>query len=72
MEQVEHIPRRLYTHSGMLYSLNGDSSISIWNIMNGKVLMNLYVFEDLSWVVSFTDGTYYATREANQWINKLN
>lgn len=72
MEQVEHIPRRLYTHSGMLYSLNGDSSISIWNIMNGKVLMNLYVFEDLSWVVSFTDGTYYATREADQWINKLN
>ena len=71
MEQVEHIPRSLYAHSGMLYSLNGDSSISIWNIMNGKVLMNLYVFEDLSWVVSFTDGTYHATREANQWINRL-
>jgi len=69
LDQVEHIPRRLYTHSSMLYSLNGDSSISIWNTRNGRLLMNIYVFEDLSWVVSFADGRFHATNEAYKWIH---
>ena len=71
MEQVEHIPRNLHAHSGMLYSLNGDSSISIWNTVDGRVLMNLYVFEDLSWVISFADGKYHAASGANRWFHQL-
>lgn len=68
MEKVEHIPRLLHTHEGRLFSLNGDSSISIWNVSNGKLQMTLNVFKDLSWTVSFADGSFYATDEARRWI----
>jgi len=71
LDQVEHIPRKLQTHSGTLYSLNGDSSISMWNTRSGKLSMNLYVFKDLSWVISYSNGDYYAESEAVQYIHKL-
>jgi WD40 repeat protein len=69
MEKVEHIPRLLRIHAGRLFSLNGDSSISIWDVESGKLEMTLHVFKDLSWIVSFSDGSYYATAEARRWIH---
>lgn len=70
MQKVEHIPRKLYTHAGLLYSLNGDSSISVWDIDHGKLLMTLYMFENSSWAITFSDGSYYATDDAEQWIHQ--
>ncbi len=71
LEKVEHIPRNLYIHAGMLYSLNSDSSISVWDIQHGKLLMTIYLFENLSWAITFSDGSYYATEGAEQWINRI-
>lgn len=71
LEKVEHIPRKLYTHAGMLYSLNGDSSISVWDIDHGKLLMTLYLFENSSWAITFSDGSFYATDGAKQWIHQI-
>ena len=71
MEKVEHIPRKLYTHAGLLYSLNGDSSISVWDIDHGKLLMTLYLFDNSSWAITFSDGSYYATEGADQWIHQI-
>lgn len=71
MEKVEHIPRELYTHNGRLYSLNGDSSISIWDTSSGKLQMTLNVFKDLSWGISFADGNYFATEDAREWIHTV-
>ncbi len=70
LQKVEHIPRKLYTHAGLLYSLNGDSSISVWDIDHGKLLMTLYMFENSSWAITFSDGSYYATEGADQWIHQ--
>lgn len=71
LEKVEHIPRNLYIHAGMLYSLNSDSSISVWDIQHGKLLMTIYLFENLSWAITFSDGSYYATEGAEQWIHHI-
>lgn len=68
LQKVEHIPRKLYTHAGLLYSLNGDSSISVWDIDHGKLLMTLYMFDNSSWAITFSDGSYYAADGAEQWI----
>ncbi len=71
LEKVEHIPRTLYTHAGMLFSLNGDSSVSVWDINHGKLLMTLYLFENSSWAITFSDGSFYATDGAEQWIHQI-
>ncbi len=71
LEKVEHIPRKLYTHGELLYSLNGDSSISVWDIQHGKLIMTLYLFENSSWAITFSDGSFYATKDAEQWIHTV-
>ncbi|MFW5727017.1 MAG: WD40 repeat domain-containing protein [Spirochaetia bacterium] len=71
LEKVAHIPRKLYVHAGLLYSLNGDSSIAVWDITHGKLLMTLYLFENSSWAITFSDGSYYASEGADQWIHQI-
>jgi len=70
MEQIEHIPRKLFTNDGLLYSLNGDSSVSVWDINRGNLLMTLYLFESLDWAIAFADGSFYGTEGSEQWIHK--
>ncbi len=71
MERVDHIPRTLYVHEGNLYSLNGDSSISIWNVTDGNLRMTLNIFNDLSWSLRFADGSFYSTDKAKRWIHTV-
>ncbi|MDZ7794082.1 MAG: WD40 repeat domain-containing protein [Spirochaetia bacterium] len=70
MEQIEHIPRKLFTNDSLLYSLNGDSSVSVWDINRGNLLMTLYLFESLDWAIAFADGSFYGTDGAEQWIHQ--
>jgi len=69
MEKIEHIPRKLYVHRGRLFSLNSDSSVSMWDISTGKLELSMTVFDNLSWAVRRSDGSYFATEGAKRWIN---
>jgi hypothetical protein len=61
LETVEHIPRDLYVHKQLLYSLNNDSSISVWDTVDGNALFRIYLFTDNTWAVITTSGDYYAS-----------
>jgi hypothetical protein len=69
LEKVEHIPRDLYVHKKLLYSLNNDSSISVWDTVKGKALFTIYLFRDNTWAVVTASGDYYSsTRDSSRII----
>ncbi len=71
LESINHIPRSLYVHSGHLYSLNGDSSISVWDTERGDLLMTIYIFEDFSWAVVPTEGRPYTHGGAEKYLHRV-
>jgi hypothetical protein len=71
LEAINHIPRNLYVHRGFLYSLNGDSSISVWDTDRGHLLMTMYLFSDFSWAVVPQDGEPYTDGGAQRYIHRV-
>ncbi len=68
LERVEHIPRKLELHNNLLFSLNRDSSISIWSTDNGNNLCTIYIFDDDNWAVVFTSGETFSSPEAEELL----
>ncbi len=56
LEYSEHIPEELYIHKNLLISLNTDSSVSIWNTINGQLILDFYLFENGKWIISSSNG----------------
>ncbi len=56
MEYSEHIPEKLYIHKNLLISLNTDSSLSIWNTINGQLILDFYLFKNGKWIISSSNG----------------
>ncbi len=50
------VPRRLYISGRLLFALNRDSSITVWDTRSRRVVLNFYLFEDLEWAGLFADG----------------
>lgn len=65
-KQTDHIPRNIYIHNNLLYTINLDYSITVWNKASGKRLMDFYVFDDLNWAAVLTTGEYYASYGARR------
>ncbi|MFP4618306.1 MAG: hypothetical protein ACLFMZ_05625, partial [Spirochaetaceae bacterium] len=71
LEPINHISRKLYVHDGFLYSLNEDSSISVWNTDRGTLIMTIYVFKDYSWAVIPREGEPYMYGDADEYIHTV-
>ncbi len=71
LEPINHISRKLYVHDGFLYSLNEDSSISVWNTDRGTLIMTIYVFKDYSWAVIPREGEPYMSGDADEYIHTV-
>ncbi|MEA1910997.1 MAG: hypothetical protein U9N32_04865, partial [Spirochaetota bacterium] len=50
MENTNHRPKTLYVNKDILVSLNTDSSLSFWNTLNGKLLLNFYLLKNGEWI----------------------
>ncbi len=50
MEKNKHLPKKLFIHGDFLISLNIDSSITVWNTNNGKIILNYFLLEDNKWI----------------------
>ncbi|MBN2553613.1 MAG: hypothetical protein JXB06_12630 [Spirochaetales bacterium] len=57
------IPRKLAVHNGKIFSLNRDSSISVWELSSRRLLYNIQLFEDRSWGAMSPDGVIRLSRE---------
>lgn len=68
LQRVEHIPRQLELHNGLLYSLNRDSSVSLWSTDSGDAICTVYIFDDDNWAVVFTSGESYSSPGASELL----
>jgi hypothetical protein len=54
-------PRRLVARAGMLFSLNRDSTVSVFEGASGARLAEISLFADGAWSALFKDGRYAAS-----------
>ena len=63
LEASGQIPRSLYVHDDKIFSLNRDSSISVWEIRSRRLLFNIHLFDDGSWTALTPTGGIRLSRE---------
>ncbi len=56
MENSEHIPEKLYIYNDLLISLNTDSSLSIWNTIDGQLILDFYLLQSGEWIITSSTG----------------
>jgi hypothetical protein len=52
------VPRSLRARDGLLFALNRDSTVSVWNQKSGERLAEISVFADGEWAFLLPDGRY--------------
>jgi len=68
LEASGQIPRSLYVHGDKIFSLNRDSSISVWEIHSRRLLLNIHLFDDGSWTVLTPAGGIRLSREEDWFL----
>ncbi|MDC7126090.1 MAG: hypothetical protein PQJ46_11025, partial [Spirochaetales bacterium] len=66
------IPEALKLNGDILVTQNRDSSFTIYNQLNGKKIMDFFVFEDLSYAAFLGDNKIYCSPGAEKYINIFN
>ncbi len=66
------IPKTLKLSGNLLAALNLNSSLTIYNPSNGAKVMDLFIFEDLSWAAFLSSNKIYASEGADKYINIYN
>ena len=56
MENSEHIQKKLYIYNNLLIALNTDSTLSFWNTVNGKFLLDFYLLQNGKWITASSEG----------------
>jgi WD40 repeat protein len=69
-EASRGVPRRLHVHGPRLYSLNRDSSISVWDLQKRSWLMDITLLKDTSWVALTSDGGAVTSEGAQQYLSR--
>jgi WD40 repeat protein len=65
LEPSGQIPRKLFVHNEKLFSLNRDSSISVWDIRFRDLMLNILLFRDGTWVAQLPGGALRFSREGD-------
>jgi hypothetical protein len=68
LEKSSHVPRELFISKDLLLSLNHDSSVTVWDRYNQKILLEFYLFDDLSWIALFQKTGEYLSHNAEDYI----
>jgi hypothetical protein len=65
----DQVPRRLAVRAGLLYSLNRNSTVSIWDTSAGRFEGDMYFFPSGEWCVLFPDGSFAASESGARLVN---
>ena len=58
---IARVPRTLRARDGLLFSLNRDSTVSVWD-ERGSHLAEISIFTDEEWCFLLADGRFSASR----------
>lgn len=64
IESSNAIPRSVAIYGNRLYSVNRDSSISLWDADEGSHLANFYLFNEAGWAALSATGTMLGVDES--------
>ncbi len=67
LENPGAVARRLAVHSGRLYAVNTDSSISVWD-QPGEPPWRMYLFRDGDWALLGPQGQEYGSSGAKRYL----
>lgn len=67
-QATRHIPRYIKVTNHLLFSLNKDSTITIWDRKSRKVILDLYLFKDYSWIAIFPNENAYISENADHFL----
>ena len=60
-ERSGHLPRKIVVSGQWVYSLNSDSTISIWAKATGRLVLTLYIFKNDSWAAILPSGKFFSS-----------
>ena len=69
LERSPQGPRKLAVAGGKLFSLNRDSSITVWDLASGRILLHFYLFVDFSWLTVFREAQYASSAAADRFLS---
>jgi len=66
------IPRKLYLYDNMLFSLNKNSTLSIWNRFSGLKIMDIYLLntDEIDWIALFANGNYTTSKNGINYLKQ--
>ena len=71
LETSAHIPRKLHLYKNILFSVNSDSSITLWDTTKGTIIMDMYLLKNGGWVAIRKDGKIFSSENAKQAVIRL-
>jgi len=67
-QATRHIPRYIKATNHLLFSLNKDSTFTIWDRQSRTVILDLYLFKDYSWIAVFPNENAYISEKADHFL----
>jgi hypothetical protein len=68
MENTNHIPKKLYISNDLLISLNTDSTLSMWNTINGRLLANFYILKNGEWIITTANDKIFLSKKSLDYL----
>ncbi len=69
LEKTDHIPGKLVIHGDYLFSLNTDLSVSVFNKNTGRAALELYLFDDYSWLAVLPSGKFHSAKNGERYLS---
>jgi hypothetical protein len=70
VDQADNVPKILKMTDRWLFSLNKDSSITLWEKTTGKKALDFYLFKDFTWAAVTPSSGYLHQGNVNAYITE--
>ncbi len=67
-ETTTHVPRELAAGEGLVTAVNHDRTVSLWETRSGKLLADLYLFMDSSWIAVLPQEDRVHSQGADRYL----